>query len=105
MLMQHSRSTVYCEVPSSRNTAATNSAFFLSRAGSVSEPFRIPNAAMAGVKYKVLLTRQKTQKNKRWAEGFLIEGEHGTFPYFICPLLESIIVDRGFNLAAFEITC
>jgi hypothetical protein len=33
---------------------------------------------MAGVKYKVLLTRQKTQKNKRWAEGFLTEGEHGT---------------------------
>jgi hypothetical protein len=37
----------------------------------------IKMAAMAGVKYKVLLSRQKTQKNKRWVEGFLIEGEHG----------------------------
>ena len=31
----------------------------------------------AFLKYKVLLTRQKTQKSKRWTEGYLIEGEHG----------------------------
>ena len=50
---------------------------------------------MAGVKYKVLLTRQKTQKNKRWAEGFLTEGEHGItslcFLFHITESTESLV--------------
>ena len=37
---------------------------------------------MAQAKYKVFYTKQKTQKNKRWADGFLTEEEHGQIKLF-----------------------
>ena len=30
------------------------------------------------IRFKVLYTKQKTQKNKRWADGYLTQGDYGT---------------------------